>query len=169
MATKKLADLAKYSSDELEEAAKKARKAEKEAILKVGMHDMPIKAWQKKSWYRTGSVVRTMSCNVKAIKGKQKARKYTFMFEGNIVRTGENQEDFSINVALRSAIGEASKVPGDVLRSEYVSNPADYRDYVVNVAQAKAQVIGEIHDRLLELHEENWEDTGYPVKKEGKS
>ena len=164
MATKKLADLTKYSADELAEAAKNARKAEKEKVLKVGMHDIPVKAWQKKSWYRTGSVVRTMSCNVKAIKGKQKARKYVFIFEGNIVRTGENQDDVSINVALRTATADAVKIPGDVLRSELVENPADYRDYCVNAAQAKAQVIGEIHDRLLELHAEKWEDTGYPVK-----
>lgn len=168
MAVKKLTKLLKiaeeFSADELADAAKVARQNEREKVLKVGMHVMPIKAWQKKSWYRTGSVVRTMSCNVKAIKGKQKARKYVFIFEGNIVRTGENQEDVSINVALRTATADAVKIPGDVLRSELVDNPADYRDYCVNAAQAKAQVIGEIHDKLLELHEENWEDTGYPVK-----
>lgn len=167
MAVKSLATLAKsYTADELNEAAKAARKAEKEKVLENGMHDMPIKAWQKKSWFRTGMVVNTVTCNVRADKKTgQKARKYQFIFEGNIVRTGENQEDVSINVALRTATADAVKIPGDVLRSEFSKTSEEYRDYCLHAAQCKADVIGDMHDRLIELHDTNWEDTGYPEPK----
>jgi len=169
MAVQSLTSLAKnHTSEDLAQAAKDAKKRENEAVLAVGMHDMPIKAWQKKSWFRTGMIVKTVQCNVKADKKTGiKARKYLFIFEGNIVRTGENQDDVSINVALRTATSDAVKVPGDVLRSESVGSEdaTAYRDFCIHATECKGQIIGEMYDRLLELHETNWEDTGFPVKK----